>query len=89
MGIIMTTKEVTIQNPSGLQVDLAGEFCDLAMSYDCSVRFFYRGKNEANAKSVLSILGAGIRNDETIEIVCEGEGEQEAVDNIAKLLSGH
>lgn len=84
----MTTKEVKIQNPAGIQVDLAGELCDNAMEYECSVRFFYRGQNEANVKSVLSILGAGIRDGEVVELVTDGPGEEEACEKLATLLSG-
>lgn len=84
----MIKKSVKVQNPSGLQVDAAGAFCDIAMSYDCKTKFFYRGENEANAKSVLSILGAGIIGGETIEICCEGHDEKEAIEAICLHLAG-
>lgn len=84
----MLTRKVKIQNPSGLQLDGAGAFCQAAMSFNSKVHFMYRGENEANAKSVLSILGAGIRSGETIELVCDGDDEAEAVEAIANLLEG-
>lgn len=84
----MIRKTVTIQNPSGLQIDAAGAFCSLAMDFESKIKFVYRGQNEANAKSVLSILGAGIKKNETIDLICEGPDEKEAIEALTKLLSG-
>lgn len=84
----MITKSVKVQNPSGLQVDAAGAFCTLAMEFKCKTTFFYRGENEANIKSVLSILGAGIIGGETIEICCDGPGEEEALLALSNHISG-
>lgn len=84
----MKRREVKILNPSGLQIDAAGAFCDVAMRFESKVHFHYRGENEANAKSVLSILGAGIRGNETIEILCEGSDENEAIEAICEHLTG-
>ena len=42
------------------------------------ITFRYR-ENTANAKSVLSVLGACIKSGDEIELVCEGEDEQEAL----------
>lgn len=85
----MINESVKVQNPSGLQVDAAGAFCDIAMSYDCKTKFYYRGENEANAKSVLSILGAGIIGGEIIELCCDGPDEKEAMKALIAHLSGN
>lgn len=82
----MIKKDVMILNPSGLQVSAAGEFCDLAMEFSCKIHFKYRGDNEANAKSVLSVLGANIQNGEVIELICEGPDEADACESIIALL---
>ena len=42
---------------------------------------------EANAKSVLSILGACIRCGDEIDIHCTGEDEQEALEALVKLVN--
>ena len=36
-------------------------------------------ENTANAKSVLSVLGACVKSGDEIEFVCEGEDEEEAL----------
>jgi phosphocarrier protein len=48
------------------------------MRFKSKVTFEYRG-NIANAKSVLSVLGACIKAGDEITLICEGEDEQEAL----------
>ena len=74
----MKKQKVTITNPTGLLVNSAGMLCDEAMKYKSKVTFRY-GPNEANAKSILSVLGAGIKNGDEIEFCCDGEDEEEAL----------
>jgi phosphocarrier protein len=57
----------------------------VAVKYKSTVMFRYGG-NEANAKSVLSVLGAGIRSGTQLEFVCEGEDEQEALAAIVAVV---
>jgi phosphocarrier protein len=49
------------------------------MKYKCKVTFEYNRCNIANAKSVLSVLGACIKAGNEIRLICEGEDEQEAL----------
>ena len=56
----MVSQKVMVTNPTGLHLGPAGKFCNEAMRFDSRVIFTY-GKDangEANAKSILSILGA-------------------------------
>jgi phosphocarrier protein len=48
------------------------------MSFQSRITFDYDG-NQANAKSVLSVLGACIKSGDEITLICEGEDEQEAL----------
>ncbi|MBQ6442837.1 MAG: HPr family phosphocarrier protein [Lachnospiraceae bacterium] len=75
----MKRKKVTIQNPTGLLVNSAGVLCDEAVKYKSKVTFRYGDGNEANAKSILSVLGACIKNGDEIELCCSGEDEEEAL----------
>ena len=74
----MVSQKVVIKNPTGLHLRPAGVLCKEAMQYKSLITFTYRG-NTANAKSVLSVLGAGIRCGDEIELICEGEDEKEAL----------
>ena len=67
----MVSKKVTVKNPSGLHLRPAGNLCKTALQYQCKVEFRYR-EGTANAKSVLSVLGACVKCGDEIEILCEG-----------------
>ena len=81
----MITKKVKITNPTGLHMRPAGIFCNKASEFECSVRFRY-DNTMANAKSVLSVLGACIKSGDEIEIICEGEDEAEALKAMLQLV---
>ena len=74
----MVSQKVKIKNPTGLHLRPAGILRKEAMQYKSLVTFHYRG-NTANAKSVLSVLGACIKFGDEIEFVCEGDDEDEAL----------
>ena len=74
----MVSQTVMIKNPTGLHLRPAGILCKEAMQYKSLITFQYRG-NTANAKSVLSVLGACIKSGDEIEFCCEGEDEEEAL----------
>lgn len=81
----MVSQKVTITNPTGLHLRPAGIFCNTASRYDCRVTFKY-GNMTANAKSVLSVLGACIKKGDEIELECEGKGEEEALAAMVKAV---
>lgn len=81
----MVSQKVTIKNPTGLHLRPAGILCEVANDYKSLITFQYRG-NTANAKSVLSVLGACIKSGDEIEFVCEGEDEEEALRCLVKLV---
>ena len=74
----MVSKKVTIKNPTGLHLRPAGILCEIAVKFKSTIHF-KDGDNDANAKSVLSVLGAGIKQGEELEFVCEGEDEEDAL----------
>ena len=49
------------------------------MQFKAQVTFLYNGDNTANAKSVLSVLGACVKYGDEIELRCDGEDENEAL----------
>ena len=58
------------------------------MKFKSKITFEYRG-NTANAKSVLSVLGACIKSGDEITLICEGEDERKALETlIAYIESG-
>ncbi|MCI7322428.1 MAG: HPr family phosphocarrier protein [Lachnospiraceae bacterium] len=74
----MVSQKIRIMNPTGLHLRPAGNLCKEAMKFKSKITFDYSG-NTANAKSVLSVLGACIKSGDEITLICEGEDEQEAL----------
>ena len=67
----MVSQKVVIKNPTGLHLRL--------------ITFKFR-ENTANAKSVLSVLGACVKCGDEIEFVCEGEDEAEALKTLVEAV---
>lgn len=81
----MVSQKVVIKNATGLHLRPAGVLCKEAMKYKSLITFNYSG-NIANAKSVLSVLGACVKCGDEIEFVCEGEDETEALKAIVSAV---
>lgn len=81
----MVSKVVKITNPTGLHLRPAGLLCKEAIKYDCNIIFKFRNST-ANAKSVLSVLGACIKCGDEIEFECTGEDEEAALNAIVALV---
>lgn len=81
----MVQQKVVIKNPSGLHLRPAGILCMEAMQFKSLVTINFRG-SRANAKSVLSVLGACIKSGDEVELSCEGEDEEEALDTLVKII---
>ena len=85
----MVSEKVTIKNPTGLHLRPAGLFCKTAMQYESKITIEKKSKMEditANAKSVLSVLGACIKSGDSITIVCEGEDEEAALQEMVRIV---
>ena len=67
----MVSGKVTVKNPTGLHLRPAGTLCKQAMQFKSSITFHYGDGNTANAKSVLSVLGACVKCGDEIELFCE------------------
>lgn len=83
----MVSRRVKITNPTGLHLRPAGNLCKEAMKYRCKVTFEYSG-NIANAKSVLSVLGACIKSGDEITLICEGDDEAVAIGALTAFVEG-
>lgn len=83
----MVSSILKVNNPSGLHLRPAGELCKAAMEFNSNISFNYQdGAGNANAKSVLSVLGACVKCGDTIELICEGEDEEEALARLSELV---
>lgn len=81
----MVSKFVTVKNITGLHLKPAAFFCKEAMRFDSHITFKFENTT-ANAKSVLSVLGACVKCGDEIEIICDGTDEQEALDSLVQAV---
>ena len=82
----MVKEKVAITNPTGLHLRPTGKFCKKAAEYTkCRISFEY-GSYTANAKSVLSVLAAGVKCGDEITLICEGEDEEAALAELVRYI---
>lgn len=82
----MVEKETTIGAEEGLHARPATEFVKKAKEFDSEIKVF-KGEEEANAKSSMSIMTLGAKKDEEITIQADGEDAEEAVEALVELIS--
>ena len=81
----MVSQKVVIKNPTGLHFSPAGILCKEAMQFKSLITFNFR-ESTANAKSVLSVLGACVKCGDEVEFVCEGIDEEEALEALISAI---
>lgn len=81
----MVSQKVIINNPTGLHLRPAGILCKTAMDYQSKIELKYKNIT-ANAKSVLSVLGACIKSGDELEILCDGADEEAALNSLIQLI---
>lgn len=81
----MVRQKTTIRNLTGLTMRSAEIFCKTAMKFPCKITFQYENIT-SNAKSLLSVLGACVKNGDEIELICDGEEEQLALESMIKVI---
>ncbi|XWO14180.1 phosphoenolpyruvate--protein phosphotransferase [Candidatus Hepatincola sp. Pdp] len=73
-----TSQKVTVVNKTGFHARPAAEIVKLANNFQANI-FLKKNGKQANAKSVIAILGLGIQCGETIEVIAEGIDAKTAV----------
>ena len=68
--------QITITNPSGLHARPAAQFVQKAASFKCKVKIAANGK-VVDGKSILAVMGMGLKQHTLITIITEGEEEAE------------
>lgn len=79
----MVSEKLVVLNEEGLHMRPAGALAKAAGSFkNCNITVVYNGKR-TNAKSVMAIMTAGINCGAEVELECDGENEQQALDDLA------
>ena len=81
----MVKQEVNVHNEAGLHARPANVFVKTAAQFSCNVRISKGGKL-FNGKSMVSVLSACVKCDTMIEVICDGEREEEALAAIVQAV---
>ena len=82
----MYVKDVVIQNQVGLHTRPATFFIQKANSYKSSI-WIQKDDRRISAKSLLGVLSLGIMGGTQIRIIAGGSDEEQAVEELVKLVS--
>ena len=76
---------IDIRDVSKLHLRPATKLGKIACQYKCSIKLV-SGSTSANAKSIISLLGACVKFEDQIELICDGEDEAEAFEAMKNAL---
>ncbi len=83
----MTKKEITIKLSGGLDARPVAMLVQVASQFESTV-YIETTDKRVNAKSIMGMMGIGMKEGEVVTVVTDGADEEEALANIEKYLSG-
>lgn len=81
----MITKEILINNKSGLNSKPAALFIHKASNYKSTI-WIENNERKANAKSLLGVLSLGISSGTKVILTADGEDEETALAEVVSFL---
>jgi phosphoenolpyruvate-protein phosphotransferase len=84
-GRTVTSDAVIIPNPEGLHARPAAVLANLAQKYESDIRL-KRGDDNANAKSVMAIMGLEVLTGHKVQIIARGPDAAQAAEELAEAL---
>ncbi len=84
----MKSINLTVQHKVGLHARPAALFVQTAQKHAAKITVTSNEKT-VNAKSLLGLLGLGVTQGTTIQIVAEGADEQEAIETLKLLVESN
>ena len=82
----MVSKEVVVNNGTGLHARPATVLVKKASSFKSDVSIEFNGK-KANVKSLIGVLSLGVTKGATITVLAKGDDEALAVEEISNLIA--
>ena len=76
---------VTVVDPVGLHARPATVAVNAASKFKSEIKVSYKGK-AVNMKSIMGVMSLGIPTQSEVTISCEGEDEDEAIEQIEEVL---
>jgi phosphocarrier protein HPr len=82
----MIEREIQIVNPTGLHTRPGHKFIAEAKKHSCDIQV-QKGEKKFSAKSLLKLMKIGISQGDYIKIICDGDGEEEALNSMCKFIA--
>lgn len=83
----MPERTVTVGSSVGLHARPATIFVQAAAKQPVKVTIAKPGKDPVDARSVLSVLGLDVRGGQQVILAADGDGAEQALDDLTALLS--
>ena len=84
-GATATSDAILVPNPSGLHARPAAVLASLAKKFKADIRL-QRGNDQANAKSVVSLMGLEVAYGDKVNLVAQGPDADEAIATLVPAL---
>ena len=78
----MVTRTTTITDPVGIHARPAAKFAQAATASGCTVTIAKQGGNPVPAGSILSIMGLGIKQGDTVEVTVDGDNAETVIETL-------
>jgi phosphocarrier protein HPr len=83
----MATRRVVVGSSVGLHARPASLFVRKASGLPVKVTIAKDGGNPVDARSILAVLALDVRGGQEVILVAEGEGAEQALDELAELVA--
>jgi phosphocarrier protein HPr len=80
-------RRVTVGSRIGLHARPAAMFVQTAAKQPVKITVSKEGKQPVDARSILSVLGLDVRGGEEVILVADGDGAEQALDELAALVA--
>jgi multiphosphoryl transfer protein len=84
-GRSVTSDAVILPNPEGLHARPAAVLANLAQKYESDIRL-KRGDDQANAKSVMAVMGLEVLTGHKVQVIARGPDAAQAAEELAEAL---
>jgi phosphocarrier protein len=83
----MVSRKLVINNPSGLHLRPISVLCNRSIDFQSRITINI-GNKSVNAKSVIGVLSACVKQGDEIELICEGPDETDAINTLSNMIQG-
>ncbi|RSX55142.1 phosphotransferase [Bifidobacterium dolichotidis] len=80
------TRTITINDPVGIHARPAAQFATAVAGSGCTVTIAKGDGAAVAANSILSIMGLGVKNGDSVTITVDGDNAEEVADNLVNTL---